>query len=300
MTCIIPKSLQPGDQIAVISTARKISPQETEPAIRLLQEWGLKPVPGEHLFASAHQFAGTDEQRAADLQNAIDNPEIKAILCARGGYGTVRLLEKVDFSSLQKQPKWIIGYSDVTVLLNYWQQVAQIAGIHATMPVNFDNNTPESLSSLQQALFGASYEVPLPEHPMNRYTGKKITNAEITGGNLSILYSLTGTAMQVNTYGKILFIEDLDEYLYHIDRIMMNLKLAGMLHGLAGLLVGGMTDMHDNTVPFGQTAEEIILSYVQEYEYPVFFNVPAGHINDNRALIMGKKITIENNRIIFG
>ncbi len=299
MTCIIPKSLQPGDQIAVISTARKISQQEIEPAINVLQGWGLKPVLGKHLFASAHQFAGTDEQRAADLQNAINNPEIKAILCARGGYGAVRLLEKVDFSPLQKQPKWIVGYSDVTVLLNYLQQVSRIAGIHATMPINFGNNTPESLSSLQQALFGIPYEVPLPEHPMNRHTGKKITNAEITGGNLSILYSLTGTAMQVNTHGKILFIEDLDEYLYHIDRIMMNLKLAGMLHGLAGLLVGGMTDMHDNTVPFGKTAEEIILSHVQAYDYPVFFGVPAGHINDNRALIMGKKITIENNRVIF-
>ena len=248
------------------------------------------------MFNEHHQYAGTDKQRAEDLQEAINNPEIKAIWCARGGYGTVRLLPLVDFNPLKKNPKWVIGYSDVTVLHSYLNRQIQIATIHATMPVNFSTNTPASWQSAIDALTGKPYIVPLLNN--SQLSSSEITG-EITGGNLSILYSLTGTSAQIDTKDKILFIEDLDEYLYHIDRMMMNLKLAGMLENIKALLVGGMTDMHDNAVPFGKNAKEIILDAVKEYDYPVFFDVPAGHTNDNYALIFGKEVLLTDKKIQF-
>lgn len=284
-----PSTLQKGDKIALISTARKISLQELEPAIATLKLWGLEPVFGKNLFNANHQFAGTIEERIADLQEALDNPEIKAVLCVRGGYGTVQLIDSIDFSNFKKKPKWIIGYSDVTVLHNHINKNLGVSTLHATMPINFTTNTKEALESLKEVLFGALPIYTIEHHVLNRI-GK--TKGELVGGNLSIIYSLTGTSSQFDTKGKILFLEDLDEYLYHIDRMMMNLKRAGMLANLKGLIIGGMSDMKDNTVPFGKTAQEIIFDSVKEYTYPICFDFPAGHINDNRALMMGSEVDL--------
>ncbi len=281
-----PSNLQKGDKIAIISTARKISKAELHPAVDELNSWGLEVIFGENLFKDYHQFSGTDEQRANDLQWALDDDEIKAVLCARGGYGTVKIIDKIDFSKFIQQPKWLIGYSDVTVLHNHINRNYGIQTLHATMPINFGTNTTEALESLKETLFGASPVYFTDAHELNRIGEAE---GELIGGNLSILYSLTGTKSQLDTKGKILFLEDLDEYLYHVDRMMMNLDRTGMFKGLKGLVIGGMTDMNDNAVPYGKTAIEIISETVAKYNYPVCFNFPAGHLDDNRALIMGAK-----------
>jgi len=195
----------------------------------------------------------------------------------------------LDFSNFVKSPKWIIGYSDVTVLHNHINQNFDIQTLHAAMPFGFKDNTSEALASIKKALFGENLVYQFNTHLLNI---NGVAQGELVGGNLSIIYCLTGTKSQLNTKGKILFLEDLDEYLYHIDRMMMNLDRAGMLKNLAGLVVGGMTDMNDNAVPYGKTAKEIILDAVREYNYPVCFDFYAGHINDNRALIMGAKVEL--------
>ncbi|MCB0401925.1 MAG: LD-carboxypeptidase [Flavobacteriales bacterium] len=281
--------LQRGSTVAIISTARKISEQEIQPAVGVLESWGLRVVFGKHLFQSDHQFSGTVAQRLHDLQWALDDPEIGAVICARGGYGTVQLIDQIDFSAFRNNPKWVVGYSDVTVLHNHINQNLNIGTLHASMPINFPNNTDEALESMRAALFGESLHYNFDGHELNR-AGQ--AEGELVGGNLSILYSLTGTASQLNTKGRILFLEDLDEYLYHIDRMMMNLDRAGMLKDLAGMVVGGMTDMNDNAVPYGLDAKQIIREVVNKYDYPVCFDFPAGHLDDNRALLMGAKIKL--------
>lgn len=283
---IIPLNLKKGDKIGIISTARKISLEELTPALNTLKSWGLNPVLGEHLFKEHHQFCGTDTQRASDLQHMIDDPDIKAILCARGGYGTIKIIDKIDFNPLQKNPKWIAGYSDVTVLHAHLNKLG-IASLHGSMPINFSNNTNAALSSLKSALFGEKLTYASKTHSLNR-NGQ--AQGELVGGNLSILYSLLGSKSDINTDGKILFLEDLDEYLYHIDRMLMSLKRNGKLAHLSALIIGGMSDMNDNTIPFGKTAEEIISEAVSDYNYPICFNFPAGHLKDNQALILGRKI----------
>jgi muramoyltetrapeptide carboxypeptidase len=286
---ITPPFLQPGDKIAIVAPARKITPAEVEPALMKIREWGFVPVCGEHLYSTDNQFAGTDAERAADFQQMLDDDNIKAILCARGGYGTHRILDKLDFTGFCALPKWIIGYSDVTVLHSFIHQELSIETIHAAMPVNFPLNGEdnESLLSLHKILTGNSPEYRMPAHPMNRI-GE--STGLLTGGNLSILYSLRGTPGDVSTEGKLLFIEDIDEYLYHIDRMMINLKMGGKLERLSGLIVGGMSDMRDNAIPFGKTAEEIIAAAVQNYSFPVIFGFPSGHLPENLALVLGRKI----------
>ena len=281
-----PTNLKQGDKVAIISTARKLSQEELEFGVELLNTWGLEVVFGANLFEECNQFAGTTEQRVSDLQWALDTNEIKAVFCARGGYGTVKIIDEIDFTAFVQHPKWIIGYSDVTVLHNHINQNFNIQTLHAAMPFGFASNSAEALSSIKKVLFGEQLNYEFGAHPLNK-NGEG--EGELVGGNLSILYSLTGTKSQINTQGKILFLEDLDEYLYHIDRMIMNLDRAGMLKDLAGLIVGGMTDMNDNTIPYGQTAKEIILETVKKYNYPVCFNFFAGHLDDNRALPMGEK-----------
>ena len=288
---IFPEKLKIGDKIGIISTARKITLDELAPAIKTIEIWGLKVKLGPNLFEAYDQFSGTLEQRSIDLQNMIDDDSIKAILCARGGYGTVQIIDNIDFSKLKNNPKWIVGYSDVTVLHSHLNKLG-IASLHATMPINFKTNAKESLASLKNGLFGNENNILCRHHPFNKF-GK--VEAEVVGGNLSILYSLLGSNSDVDTDGKILFIEDLDEYLYHIDRMMMNLKRNGKLKNLKALIIGGMSDMNDNTIPFGKTAEEIILEYIKEFDFPVCFNFPAGHLDDNRTLVFGKECTLEIN-----
>ena len=291
-----PKPIKAGDKVAIVATARKISEAELEPAKRLFESWGLRVVLPKNIYAADHQFAGTDEQRAADLQWALDNEEVKAVVCARGGYGTVRIIDQIDFTQFAKRPKWVVGYSDVTVLHSHIQTNLCIATLHATMPLNIPDDAVEksnpSTEALKRALFEGKAECLTAAHPLNR---RGEAEAVVVGGNLSILYSLCGSASDIDTEGKILFIEDLDEYLYHIDRMMQNLKRTGKLKGLKGLIVGSMTDMHDNTIPFGMTAEEIVTAAVKEYDYPVCFNAPFGHIGtENKALILGEKLTMQS------
>lgn len=296
-----PEFLKTGDTIGIISTARKISKEEILPATTFFEKQGFKVIFGTNLFCEDRQFSGTDEQRASDLQEMFDNLEVKAVVCARGGYGTVRIIDKLDFSNFIQNPKWICGYSDVTVLHSHIHNLG-IETLHSTMPLNFpkDGSVNESMKSLIRALKGEKLSCTITPHKFNRI-GK--SSGIICGGNLSILYSLNGTPSDIKTGGKILFIEDLDEYLYHIDRMMMNLKRSGKLAHLAGLIVGGMSDMNDNTIPFGKTAEEIVYEAVAEYNYPVCFGFPAGHIAENYALKFGEilKLSIQEDKseIIF-
>lgn len=283
-----PDFLKKGDTVAIVSTARKVMLSELDFAVNILKSWGLHIIFGETIGAESNQFAGDDALRTKDFQRMMNTPEIKAIWCARGGYGTVRIIEGLDFSTFLQNPKWIIGYSDVTVLHSHLHKLGVIS-LHAQMPVQLEEKTPEAAASIRKIIFGEVHTIEI-EASCFRPADVK---APIVGGNLSILYSLCGSSSAVNTAGKILFIEDLDEYLYHIDRMLFNLKRNGMLSNLKGLLVGGMSDMHDNAVPFGRTAQQIIYDVVKEYNYPVCFGIPAGHIADNRAIILGESTHIQ-------
>jgi len=294
-TMIIPPYLQPGNTIGIASPASKIDRQDVEPAIELLTNMGYKVEVSPHTFSSFHQYAATDRQRAADFQQLLDNPDIKAIICSRGGYGTLRMLQQLDWSKFRANPKWIVGFSDVTVLHSALNTM-QIASIHGVMPRYFliDGTPSDSFASLMDALNGKPLSYELAHTETNRAGN---TTSELTGGNLSMLYSLRGTPLDIDTRGKILFIEDLNEYLYHLDRMMMNLKTGGKLDELSGLIVGSFTGMKDLDTPYGKTVEEIILDSVADYDFPVIFNFPAGHSQPNMALKMGcetRIITTEN------
>jgi len=249
----------------------------------------LRPVLGKNIYAIENQFAGSDEQRAKDFQWAINDESIKAIIIARGGYGTIRIIDEIDFNKLKTNPKWITGYSDVTVLHSHIHQHIGIPTIHATMPINFSKNK-EAVETLRKCLFGENVSYSFETHPLNRIDEVK---GVLVGGNLSLLYALSGTESDIDTKDKILFLEDLDEYLYHIDRMMLNLKRSGKLANLKALIVGGLTDMKDNAIPFGKTAEEIILDAVKDYDFPVCFNFPAGHVDRNLALYFGKEVCLK-------
>ncbi len=280
---IIPTYLKKGDKIGIIATARKISEAELAPALKIIEEKGLIPMLGKNLLRGYHQFSGTDAERCEDLQNMLDDDSIKAIIVARGGYGTVRIIDSIDFTKFKQHPKWLVGYSDITVLHSHIHNTLGVATLHATMPINFLQDA-YATETLFKALFGEKLFYEFEAHPLNR---KGSIEGQVVGGNLSLLYALCGSVSDISTNGKILFIEDLDEYLYHIDRMMINLKRSGKLSNLKALIVGGMSDMKDNTVPFGKTAEEIIAEHVAEYNYPVCFGFPAGHIKNNYALKLG-------------
>ncbi len=282
-----PSYLKKGDKIGIVACARIISQEDLQPAVDILRSWGLEVVLSKNLFNTSHQYAGTDSERAEDLQNMMDDTSIKAVISARGGYGTIRIIDRLDFTLFKTHPKWIIGYSDITVLHSHLHHLG-IETIHATMPINFGKNK-ESTDSLRKALFGESVNYETETHLLNRNGNAE---GELIGGNLSLLYALSGSVSDLDTKEKILFIEDLDESLYHIDRMMMNLKRSGKLSDLAGLVVGSMTEMKDNTIPFGKTAEEIIADAVNEYSYPVCFNFPAGHIDRNMAIYFGRKVKL--------
>ena len=287
-----PPYLNHGDRIAIVSTARKITPADVLPAIRIFNNWGLEVIEGRHLYDARDQFAGSDEIRLEDLQHMLDDDTVRAIIGSRGGYGTVRIVDRLDFTKFVQHPKWIIGYSDVTVLHSHIHRHYGIETMHALMPVNFRDlcDAVPAIFTLKKALFGKGLEYFIPGSPMNR---RGSATGILAGGNLSILCNLAGTNSDIDTSGKILFLEDVDEYLYHIDRMMMNLKRSGKLENLAGLIVGSMTKMRDNEVPFGKTVEGIIADAVSEYSYPVCFNFPAGHQEDNRALILGREVAFE-------
>lgn len=310
--------LRKGDRVALAAPARKVSPEEMAPAIAELKRWGLEVVVPEGLYAAEGQLAGSDSHRAALLQGLLDDESIRAIFCCRGGYGTVRIIDRLDFRHFAEHPKWIVGYSDITVLHSHIHATLGLPTLHATMPINFQSHPTPATESLRRTLFGEKPDIewnsdnnfhlsPLTSStPLHFGKESKFSlhstfgvptfhlTAPVVGGNMSILYSLLGSRSQLDTRGKILLIEDLDEYLYHIDRMMQALRRAGMLDGLAALVVGGLSDMHDNTVPWGKTAEEIVAEAVAGRDYPVVFGAPFGHLGDNNiALPMGTPLTLE-------
>ncbi|WP_306349577.1 S66 peptidase family protein [Flavobacterium sp. '19STA2R22 D10 B1'] len=288
-TMKLPEYLKKGDTVAIVATARKYTLENLEPSINLLKKWGLEVVVGKTIGLENNQLGGTDLERAADFQSMVDNANIKAIWCVRGGYGTVKMIDLVDFTKFKKNPKWVVGFSDCTVLHNHIHNMG-VASLHAIMPINVTSCTPEASESLRAGLFGEKLYYEYPTNPLNR---KGDASGVLVGGNLSVIYSLLGSKSAIDTRGKILFIEDLDEYLYHIDRMMMNLKRNGYFDGLKGLIVGGMSDMHDNEIPWGKNALEIIREIANEYDFPISFDFPAGHIHDNKTLILGKKVILK-------
>lgn len=281
---ITPPYLKKGDKIAITCPAKSL-PGEITSAVRLLESWGLEVVLGDTVTASHHQFAGDDELRTKDLQRFLDDKTVKAIIAARGGYGTIRIIDRLDFSTFLHQPKWIVGFSDITILHSHIHATCNVQTIHGQMPLNVPDGTKPSLESLRKALFGEpinySYESSTPGRSGSA-TGKLI------GGNLTLLVMMSGSISEMSFRDKILFIEDVGEYYYSIDRMLWQLKRAGKLAELKGLIVGGFTDLKDNAIPFGETIPEIIMSHVKEYDYPVAFDFPAGHIPDNHALIFGR------------
>jgi len=280
--------LKQGSKMAIVAPARCVTPDEMAYAIQWLKEQGFVPVYDERLFAVHHIFAGNDEFRAAVLQEYLDNEEIEAIWLARGGYGGIRIIDRLDFTKFSQHPKWIAGFSDSTVIHGKLSHLG-IPSLHAPMPFYFENKTVEAKQSLFDALTGKPLHYDLRPHPQNRLGAME---GEIVGGNLSVLMGMMGSDTFPETDGKILFIEEVDEYIYHIDRMMRALKRAGKLDHLKGLVVGGLTQIHDNTHPFGQTVEEVIAEVVEDYDYPVCFNFPAGHFDDNRAMVLGQKATL--------
>ncbi|MBR6774678.1 MAG: LD-carboxypeptidase [Bacteroidales bacterium] len=285
MKMLTPKSLSQNSRIALVAPARKVLYEDISYAINYIKEKGFVPVYDDRLFLSENQFAGSDGDRAMVLQSYLDNPDIDAIICVRGGYGTVRIVDRLDFSKFVQNPKWIVGYSDVTVLHAKLQSLG-IESLHATMPINFQTNTQQSLDTLFDALMGKDI---VYDYPRSALDIKGKAEGVIVGGNISVLYSLLGSEIFPDTKDRILFLEDLDEYLYHIDRMMTSFERAGVFDNIKGLVVGGLTNMHDNSVPFGKSAEEIILEKVYKRNIPVMFDFPAGHIDDNRAVILGRE-----------
>ena len=257
--------------------------------IQWLKDMGFVPVYDDRLFNQYYIFSGDDDTRAAVFQEYLDNKDIDAIWIARGGYGSIRIIDKLDFAQFLQHPKWIIGFSDGTVLHGKLSRLG-VSSLHAAMPFYFANKTPEAKKSLFDALTGKPLQYEIDSNPLNRL-GKM--EGKIVGGNLSVLYGMIGSDTFPELDGKILFIEEVDEYIYHIDRMMHGLKRAGKLEHLKGLIVGGLTQIHDNSHPFGQTAEEVIAEAVSEYEYPVCFGFPAGHFDDNRPLFFGLKSRVE-------
>ena len=290
MSVQFPAPLQAGQRVALVSPARKISATELAPAIATLQSWGLDVVLGESIAGDHHQFAGDDDLRRRDFQQQLDDPTIRAILCARGGYGTARIVDGLDFTGFAAAPKWVAGFSDVTVL-NSHLLARGYASIHGVMPVLFHQAGGEqALETLRRALFGEAFQsIEVAPHPLNR---PGTATGELVGGNLSLLQTITGTPSQASFAGRILFLEDLDEYLYHIDRMLLHLHRSGQLAGLAGLVVGHFSDMRDNTIPFGTTAWEIIDRYARMYSFPVGYGFPTGHEADNLALVVGQPATL--------
>ncbi|QNL51231.1 LD-carboxypeptidase [Olivibacter sp. SDN3] len=284
-----PAYLKKGDKVGIVCPAWKAE-TDINPAIKLLEAWGLGVIIGKTVHSSYRQYAGSDELRTADFQNMLDSDEIKAIFAARGGYGSVRIIDEIDFTSFEKDPKWIIGFSDITVIHSHIHQLFAIPTIHGQMPLTIPDATKASLNSLQDTLFGKkpfyTYKSKAPHVPGE-------ATAPVIGGNLALLVSVLGSVSDMDYDGKILFIEDVGEFYYAIDRMLYTLKRAGKLAKLQGLIVGGFTNLKDNKVAFGWHISELIKDIVGAYGYPIAFDFPAGHIDDNYTLILGREATLK-------
>ncbi len=286
---MIINNLKTGSKITIAAPARMVTREEMAFGIQWLKDMGFVPVYDDRLFNQYYIFSGDDNTRAAVFQEYLDNEDIDAIWIARGGYGSIRIIDKLDFTQFLQHPKWIIGFSDGTVLHGKLSRLG-VPSLHAAMPFYFANKTPEAKQSLFDALTGKPLHYEIAPNPLNRL-GKM--EGKIVGGNLSVLYGMIGSDTFPELDGKILFIEEVDEYVYHIDRMMHALKRAGKLEQLKGLIVGGLTQIHDNSHPFGMTVEEVIAEAVAENDYPVCFGFPAGHFDDNRSLFFGLKSRVE-------
>ncbi len=291
---VTPKPLHKGDKVGIVTPSGKIEKGALDNAISYFEGWGLKVVTAPNTYSGFNQFGGTDRERSSDLQSMLDDKDIKAIICSRGGYGSVRIIDRIDFSRFMSFPKWVVGYSDITVLHSHINEICGIETLHGPMAAELspDRKSPVSARSmelLREVLFGTVPAYYYPNHPLSR-KGKAV--GVLTGGNLSVICSLFGSTSLTGLQDKILFIEDVGEYLYHIDRMMVALRRSGVLGMIGGLLVGAMTDMNDNKVPFGRTAWEIIAEAVEDYDYPVFFGFPAGHQPENHPLILGRKVIL--------
>ena len=294
-----PRYLQPGDVIGIVCPAGAMPVEKVSECIRVLnEEWGFLTKVGNTIGKQFNYFSGTDEERLNDFQQMLDDDEVKAVLCARGGYGMTRIIDRINFKKFKKNPKWIIGYSDITILHSHLYSNYNISSIHAPMAGAFNNAgyVNRFVQSLKTVLEGKKIKYPVDPHEFNR-KGEAI--GELIGGNLTLLTHIIGTDSDVKTRGRILFMEDVGEYLYNIDRMIYQLKRSGKLAKLAGLVVGGFTDMKDTERPFGQTAYEIIRDAVSEYEYPVCFGFPVSHEKENYALKtgVGYKLKVAKNKV---
>lgn len=283
--------LQKGDLIYITAPAKAVDVESIEFAKHFFEKEGYRVLISEHCMGQYHYFSGSDTERLADFQYGIDHPEIKAILCARGGYGCVRIVDHLQWAAQLRNPKWIIGFSDITVF-HQRMQCFDLPSIHGTMALNFKENSPEALQTMLDALTGN-----LTSMNCDYNSSNKLGSAEgkLVGGNLSILYSLLGTNDQIDYSNSILFIEDLAEHLYHLDRMLFAFSKAGIFDKIKGLIVGGMTDMEDTAIPFGKSVEEIILDHFTYRSIPIAFNFPAGHVADNRALLLGTDCLLDVN-----
>lgn len=287
---VVPGYLKKGDLVSIISPSFCIGREKLDYAREYLEGWGLKVITGKNAYNSVGPFAGTDSERLNDFQEATDNPDVKVVFCSRGGYGLSRIIDKVDFSVLGRKPKWYVGFSDITVLHLWLNEMESIVSVHADMPIHYNDPTKsrENFNTLRKALFGQPYSI--------EWKGRMIRKAEvageIAGGNLSVVMSLMGTPAEPDTSGKILFLEDTGECIYHLDRMLTSLKLAGKLKDLSALLLGGFDDISDTKIPWAKSFEQTIIEIVEEYDYPVYFGFPAGHSDYNLAFYMGRKATI--------
>lgn len=283
----LPPYLKKGDTIGIVAPAGFMAVERLQACIQTLDSWGYTVQMGATTHSnSSNYFSGTDDERLADLQAMLDDRDVKAIMCARGGYGTSRIIDQLNFKKFRKHPKWIIGYSDITVLHSHLLAQYKIASIHAPMAAAFNDGEQDNpyIQSVRKALEGEKAEYQCATHHLNRAGSAK---GELVGGNLSLLAHLVGTASDVRTKNRILFLEDIGEQLYNIDRMLLQLKRAGKFDKLEGLIIGGFTDTKDTDRPFGSTVEEVIYEQVKEFDFPVCFGFPVSHTKENYALKIG-------------
>jgi muramoyltetrapeptide carboxypeptidase len=286
---ITPPSLQEDDRVAIVALASKLNPDDIQPAVQLMQDiWGLEVIVGESVSASYFGFAGTDEVRARDFQKMLDDTSIKAIFSARGGYGSSRIIDNIDFTVFKENPKWIVGFSDITAVHSHIQSLG-FQSLHAPMPKTFMKDD-YSLVTLRTFLFGENKRYEVGGNELDRFG---TAEGQIIGGNLCLLAHLVGSPSDISWDEKILFIEDVSEYLYNIDRMMIQLKRAGKLRSLKGLIAGSFTDSKENDEPFGKTAYEIIAGHIAEYNYPVCYGFPTGHATANWAIPCGRVANLD-------
>jgi muramoyltetrapeptide carboxypeptidase len=285
---IQPPVLKPGDLIYITAPAKFMDPQAVLYAKKHLEQNGFRVLISENCLGTHHYFSGTDEERLLDFQFGIDHPDVRAILCARGGYGSIRLVDRINWANMLREPKWLIGFSDITVFHHRLNKLG-VQSIHGSMPINFEKNTDAALATLINTLQGSWPQFLLPSNQSNK---AGIATGNLIGGNLSIVYSMLGTDDQYDFEDSILFLEDVGEHYYQVERMFFALKKAGVLHKIKGLIIGGITDLEDTDPPLGRTIEEIVLEQLRFSTIPVMFNFPAGHIEDNRAIVFGKKVQL--------